>query len=101
MNQPLLQIVATMVARPDQADAVRALLVATIDDFRVEPGCSGYILTEDRRRPGRFMTYETWSDEAALAAHMHSPAMTALGPKLTPLLDGDIRQDFLSVLIAL
>lgn len=101
MTQPPLIIVATMVSRPTKADAVRAMLTPAVDAFRAEPGCSAYVLLEDRKVPGRFITYETWADEDALAAHMKSPAMKALSPQLMPLLDGEIQQDFLSVLVAL
>lgn len=93
-----LQIVATMMAKTGQSDALRAALTPAVDKFRNEPGCEGYILLEDRKREGRFLTYETWADEGALAAHMKSPAMKALAPTMKELLEGDIKQDFLSVL---
>ncbi|RYF09273.1 MAG: antibiotic biosynthesis monooxygenase [Oxalobacteraceae bacterium] len=96
-----LQIVATMVAKLATADELRATLIPAVAKFRAEPGCSAYVLLEDRKQPGRFMTYETWTDEAALAAHMKSPTMVALGPKMKELLDGEIKQDFLSVLVSL
>lgn len=101
MTHALLKIVATMVARPNQADAVQALLLPAVKKFRAEPGCSAYVLLEDRKVPGRFITYETWADEDALAAHMKSSAMEALSPKLMPMLDGEIQQDFLSVMVEL
>ncbi len=93
-----LQIVATLLAKPGAAAALRAALLPAVDQFRAEPGCAGYVLLEDRLQPGRFMTYETWADEAALAAHMNSPAMKALGPVMKTLLASEIKQDFLSVL---
>ena len=93
-----LQIIATLVAKKAHADEVRNLLTPAVKDFRAEPGCLGYVLMEDRKHAGRFMTYETWQDEAALKAHMHSPTMEKLGPLLKELLDGEIKQDFLTVL---
>lgn len=93
-----LQIVATLVAKSGKADALRAALTPAVDAFRGEPGCEGYILLEDRKRAGRFLTYETWVDEKALADHMQSPAMKALAPTMEELLDGAIQQDFLIVL---
>ena len=93
-----LQIVATLLAKSGKVDALRDALTPAVDKFRQEPGCEGYILLEDRKRAGRFLTYETWVDEKALAAHMESPAMKALAPTMQELLDGDIKQDFLTVL---
>ena len=93
-----LQIVATLLAKSGKAEALREALVPAIGKFRNEPGCEGYIQLEDRKRERRFLTYETWADEAALAAHMKSPAMEALAPTMEKLLDGDIKQDFHSVL---
>lgn len=94
-----LRIVATVVAKPGAADPLRAMLLPAVDAFRAEPGCGGYILHEDSKQPGRFVTYESWADEASLAAHMKAPAMTKLGPQLQPLLAEEIAQDFLAVLV--
>ena len=96
-----LQIVATLVAKGGSEDALRNTLTPAIAAFRAEPGCKAYVLLEDKKQPGRFMTYETWVDEAAHARHMESPAMKALAPKMKELLKGEIKQDFLSVLVDL
>jgi quinol monooxygenase YgiN len=100
MAKPL-QIVATMVAKKGQESAARRLLRPAVKKFRDEPGCEGYILLEDKKHSGRFMTYETWIDDTALAEHMKSPSMRALAPKLKPMLKSPIRQDFLEVVIQL
>ena len=100
MNNALM-VIATMVAKDDAADKLRALIEPAVAQFRAEPGCSAYVLLEDRKHPGRFMTYEAWVDEAALAEHMKSPAMMALAPQLKDLLREEIKQDLLSVLEAL
>jgi quinol monooxygenase YgiN len=80
---------------------LRAVLLPAVEKFRAEPGCEGYTLLEDRNAPGRFLTYETWTDEVALAAHTKFPTMTALGPKMKELLAGEIKQDFLSLVVSL
>ena len=95
-----LQIVATLEAKSAGADELRSLLIPAVTAFRAEPGCNAYVLLEDRKQAGRFMTYETWSDEAALAQHMKSAAMKALAPKMKELLKGEVKQDFLSILVA-
>lgn len=94
-----LQVIASLVAKNGHADEVRDLLTPAIKNFRAEPGCMGYILMEDRKQVGRFVTFETWKDEAALKAHMHSPTMETLNPLLKKLLDGEIKQEFLTVLV--
>ena len=85
MTQSLF-VVATIVAKPDQADAMRALLLPAVEAFRKEDGCISYLLYEDANQAGRFVTYETWRDQAALDAHMVSPTMQAAGPQLPALL---------------
>jgi quinol monooxygenase YgiN len=93
-----LFIIATMTAKPGHADALRDLLLQATDAFRQEDGCLAYSLLEDRKAAGRFMTYETWRDEAALKAHMTSPTMSVTAPKLKDILDGPLTQDFLDAL---
>ena len=77
-----LVVIAEITAKPDQADAFRALFLGFAASVREEPGCVHYTVLEDEKTPGHFFTYETWADEAALAAHMHAPAITALGGKV-------------------
>jgi quinol monooxygenase YgiN len=48
---------------------------------RKEPGCKHYSLLEDRKQAGRFLTFETWTDQAAIEAHMTTPAMKAAGKR--------------------
>jgi quinol monooxygenase YgiN len=94
-----LQVIATMLAKAGEEAKVRQLLIPAVVAFRSEPGCSSYVLLEDNRKAGCFITYETWHDDAALAAHMKSPAMAELEPQLVPLLRAPIQQDFLSLLV--
>ena len=93
-----LVIIAELVSKPERADDLRNLLVPFVEGARKEPGCEHYTLLEDRKRPGRFLTYEIWTDEAALAAHMQTPAIKAAGPKLATILAAPFTQAFLSVL---
>lgn len=90
-----LYVIATMTAKPDKADALRTALLPAVEAFCQEDGCFAYTLLEDRRRPGRFVTYERWRDSAALDAHMTSPTMRDLSPLLPELLAEDMTQDFL------
>jgi len=65
-----LRVIAELVAKPGSADDLRNVLVPFARGSRKEPGCLQYVLLEVKGEPGRFMTYEVWSDRPALDAHM-------------------------------
>lgn len=96
-----LYVVATMVSREGKADALREALEPATRAFRQEDGCLSYALLEDRDRPGRFMTFERWRDRSALDAHMQSPAMKALAPRIPELLGEELKQDLLDARLLL
>lgn len=96
-----LYIIATMIAKPDRIASLREQLLPAVTAFRQEPGCFAYTLLEDKKRPGRFVTYERWTDEAALKAHMSAPTLQALKPLLPDLLAEEMTQDFLETLVVL
>ena len=92
-----LYVVAELVSKPDKAAALRELLVDFVAGARKEPGCKHYSLLEDSKQPGRFLTFETWADQAALDAHMTTPSIKAAGPKLEPILAKPFTQTFLNM----
>jgi len=75
---------------------LRDLLVPFAKLSRKEPGCLIYTLMEVISEPGRFLTFERWTDKAALGAHMVTPAIKAIVPKLEPLLAKPFTQIFLN-----
>jgi quinol monooxygenase YgiN len=75
-------VIAEIVAKPGSADALRALLVPFAEKSRDEPGCKLYTLLEVESEPGRFLTYERWTDKAALQVHMTTPHIKEIVPKL-------------------
>ena len=81
-----LNVIATLIAKPGYEAELRNFLQAGLPGFQAEPGCIAYALMADNARPGRILSYETWTDEAALTAHLQSPAMIAAGPKLKEML---------------
>jgi quinol monooxygenase YgiN len=93
-----LVVIAELVSKPDKADELRDIMVPFVEGARKEPGCEHYTLLEDRKQPGRFLTYEIWTDEAALEAHMHTPAIKAATPKLADILAAPFTQAMLKVL---
>ncbi len=90
-------VIAELVSKPDQADALRAILVPFVEGARKEPGCIHYALLEDVKQPGRFLTFETWANEDALKAHMGTPEIKAAVPKLEPVLAKPFSQVFMSM----
>ena len=91
-----LYVVAEIVSKPESADQLRTLLMPFAAKSREEPGCREYVLMEDEKQAGRFLTYERWTGHAALEQHMKTPEMAAIGPKLQAVLAKPFTQTFLS-----
>jgi quinol monooxygenase YgiN len=89
-------VIAELVAKPDQVEALRKLLVPFAAQSRKEPGCLRYELLEVAKEPGRFLTVETWESKAAIDAHMSTPAIKAAVPLLGPILAKPFSQTFLN-----
>jgi quinol monooxygenase YgiN len=79
-----LYVIAELVAKPDKADDLRKLLVDFVASARKEPGCKHYSLLEDRKQAGRFLTFETWADQAAIEAHIDDPGDQGRRPDARP-----------------
>jgi quinol monooxygenase YgiN len=89
-------VIAEINAKAGSESALRDLLVPFARSSRKEPGCLVYTLMEVISEPGRFLTFERWTDKAALGAHMVTPAIKAIVPKLEPLLAKPFTQIFLN-----
>ena len=83
--QTEVRIVAEAMAKPGQAEPLRAVLLAMLPPSRAEAGCISYELHEDRAEPGRFMFVERWVDAAAFAFHCGTPHFQQLGPAVKDL----------------
>jgi quinol monooxygenase YgiN len=88
-------VIAEIVSKKEKADELRALLVPFAEKSAKEPGCLVYTLMEVIGEPGRFLTFERWTDKAALDAHMVTPDIKAIVPKLEPVLAKPFTQIFL------
>lgn len=88
-------VIAEIVSKPDKADTLRSLMVPFAELSRKEPGCKLYALLEVEGEPGRFLTYERWTDKAALAVHMTTPHLKEIVPKLEGVLAKPFTQIFL------
>jgi len=88
-------VIAEIVSTKEKADELRALLVPYAEKSAKEPGCLKYVLMEVIAEPGRFLTYERWTNKAALDAHMVTPDIKEIVPKLQPILAKPVTQIFL------
>ncbi|MEO6510889.1 MAG: putative quinol monooxygenase [Nocardioides sp.] len=85
-----LQVVATIPAKPEAADAIRAALKELVAATLAEDGCLAYDLFESASAPGTFVTVERWTDQAALDAHMAMPHVAAAFAAADGALSGDV-----------
>ena len=78
-------IVATIIPKPDQFDAVEAVLTGLIPQVHDEDGCELYALHKGK---DRFVFVEKWRDMSALGVHGGGPNIKALGEGLKGLVTG-------------
>ena len=79
-------VVATMKAKPESVDTVRAACLQAIEAVHDEPGCQLYSLHE---ADGTFVFIEQWADAVALKVHSTAPAVGALFGAIGEHLDGE------------
>jgi quinol monooxygenase YgiN len=89
-------VIAEINAKPGSEGALRDLLVPFAKSSLKEPGCLVYTLMEVISEPGRFLTFERWTNKKALEAHMVTPQIKAIVPKLEPVLAKPFTQIFLN-----
>lgn len=72
-----LTIVASIKAKPDRVDFVKAELLKLIDITRSEEGCITYDLHQDNTDPTHFLFYENWESRPLWLSHMGAPHLGA------------------------
>jgi len=94
MPENTLRVVARMIARPEAAGEVRAVLSGLVAPTRAEAGCLGYELLQNTSDPTDFTFVEEWEDDAALDAHLATEHISAALSRLPGLLarEPDIRR---------
>ncbi len=70
MEHQNLTIIATIVAKPEKRELVKAELLKLIDKTRAEKGCITYDLHQDNEDENRFLFYEIWETRALWQTHM-------------------------------
>jgi quinol monooxygenase YgiN len=60
-------------AAQGREEELAGLLKELVGPTRSEPGCVSYELNASQEKPGAFLFYEKFADQAALDAHVGSP----------------------------
>jgi quinol monooxygenase YgiN len=85
MNSQTVTVVATFQARPGKEAELRAVLIGLIAPTRKEAGCLNYDLHQSTEDAAKFLFHENWTSKAALDAHLQSPQIKALIPRVDEL----------------
>jgi quinol monooxygenase YgiN len=80
-----LTVVATFEARPGKEAELRQSLLALLAPTRKEAGCVNYDLHIAPDNPAKFLFHENWTGKEMLDAHLKSPHLAALLPRVDEL----------------
>jgi quinol monooxygenase YgiN len=78
-------VIATFEARPGKETELRNALVGLVAPTRQETGCLNYDLHVLPESPAKFLFHENWTTKAALDAHLQTPHIQSLLPRLDEL----------------
>ena len=68
-----LTIVASIQAKAEKIDLVKAELQRLIEITRAEEGCIQYDLHQDNEDPAHFLLFENWESRELWQTHMSAP----------------------------
>lgn len=80
----MIVAVGDIYARVTDRETVMALMRATQESAREEPGCSYYAFAETLDDPGHFVIVEQWRDRDALDTHFRSLAFADYQEQIGP-----------------
>jgi quinol monooxygenase YgiN len=84
----VLVVLATLPGRPDKRAEIAAALTKAAAASRDEEGCLSYAFARDLEDEDRYLSVETWRDQAALDAHFGTPHLVELLGRADELLAG-------------
>ena len=85
MNEKHITVVATFEARPGKEAELKKALLSLPGPTRKEAGCINYDLHILPENPAKFLFYENWTSKELLDAHLKSPHIAALLPRVDEL----------------
>ncbi|HEV7305593.1 putative quinol monooxygenase [Ensifer sp.] len=91
-------IVAEVRAKPGKEAELRAITLPLVDLVRGDPANLVYFLQENREKPGHFVFYEIFANEADFEAHNAMPYVQEWFAKLPDLADGGVTVTRMQVL---
>ena len=80
-----ITLLATVQARPGKEKELRDALLGLVAATRKEAGCLDYDLHVSAQDPGKFLFHENWASQADIDAHMKSPHVQAMLPRVDEL----------------
>ncbi len=87
----MLTLVAIAQAKPWKEKVLEETLLELVELTRKEAGCINYDLHRSIDKPGKFVFYENWVDQAALDHHRMMPYIVDFRPKVVDLLAGPLQ----------
>jgi quinol monooxygenase YgiN len=88
MNAKAITVVATFQARLGKETELKKALISLVVPTRKEAGCINYDLHVSPEDAGKFLFHENWTSKAHLDAHLQSPHIQVLLPRLNELAVG-------------
>ena len=72
-----LRVTASLTAKPEAVDSLRADLLRLVEATRQEEGSVEFDLFESASSPGTFITVERWRSQDDFEAHMQTPHLAS------------------------
>ncbi len=85
MSTKHITVVATFEARPGKEAELKQALLGLLAPTRKEAGCINYDLHVSSESPAKFLFHENWESKEMLDAHLKSPHIAALLPRVDEL----------------
>ena len=79
----------TDVPAANRDDYIAALRTLASESLQTEPGTLAFDVIQDEENPNRFYAYESYTDAAALQAHMQGQVVQRNGPRIMELIGGN------------
>jgi quinol monooxygenase YgiN len=88
MSAKTITVVAIFQARLGKETELKNALIGLVAPTRKEAGCLNYDLHASPEDPAKFLFHENWTSKAHLDAHLKSPHIAALLPRVDELCVG-------------
>ena len=85
MSAKIITVVVTFQARPGKEAELKKALIGLVAPTRKEAGCINYDLHSSSEDPAKFLFHENWTSKAHLDAHLQTPHIQALLPRVNEL----------------